>query len=266
LFRATKSGVVVLPPQRSEIANAMLKMGTRLMLLWRQVSLAVVYLSREYRRRWLCDPAPARRGLNSDYRETLTASPAMYLDSLGQAIPNSSLSGYLACGVPGTVAGFYEAHRRFGRLPWSDLLQPAIDLARNGMIIDRRMALSLKRKFDLLQQFPGSREIFSKAGKPLAENDTLFQKDLASTLQIIQTAGAAGFYTGLTAEKIITAMANNGGLITARDLKQYKAVWRKPISIDYRGYTIYSAAPPSSGGVLLAEIFNAWKHRCGIRA
>jgi len=194
-----------------------------------------------------------------DYREQapLTASPAMYLDSLGQVIPNSSLIGYLACGVPGTVAGFYEAHRRFGRLPWSDLLQPAVDLAQNGIIIDRRMASSLARKFDRLQQFPGSREIFTRAGKPLAENDTLFQKDLASTLRIIQTAGAPGFYSGLTAEKIITAMAKNGGLITARDLKQYKAIWRKPISIDYRGYTIYSAAPPSSGGVVLAEIFNA---------
>jgi gamma-glutamyltranspeptidase/glutathione hydrolase len=194
-----------------------------------------------------------------DYREKApqTASPAIYLDSLEQVRPNSSLIGYLASGVPGTVAGFYEAHQRFGRLPWSDLLQPAIDLAQNGIIIDRRMALSLESKFDVLQQFQGSRDIFTRAGKSLPENDTLFQKDLATTLRIIQTAGASGFYTGQTAEKIITAMAQNGGLITVQDLKQYKAVWRKPISVDYRGYTIYSAAPPSSGGVLLAEIFNA---------
>jgi gamma-glutamyltranspeptidase/glutathione hydrolase len=194
-----------------------------------------------------------------DYREKapLTATPTMYLDSTGAVSTGSSLIGYKACGVPGTVAGFYEAHQRYGKLPWSDLLQPAIELAREGILIDRRMASSLSSKFQILNQFPSSREIFTRRGESLQENDTLFQKDLAAVLQRIQSEGVAGLYTGPVAEKIIKAMEKNNGLITARDLIQYKAVWRSPIAIQYRGFTIYSAAPPSAGGIMLAEIFNA---------
>jgi len=194
-----------------------------------------------------------------DYREKapLRASPTMYLDDQGEVISDASMVGYLACGVPGTVAGFYEAYKKFGKLPWADLIQPAIDLADKGFRIDRRLALSLKDKLNILVRFPASSIIFSRRGEPFQENDTLIQRDLANTLRIIQSNGPSGYYQGPIADKIIETMTKNGGLISRQDLKAYQAIWRDPISFTYRQYSIHSVPPPSSGGILLAEIFNA---------
>lgn len=194
-----------------------------------------------------------------DYREKapLRAARDMYLDSTGQVIADASTIGYLASGVPGTVAGLYEAHQKFGSLPWQDLVAPAVRLADKGIILDRYLARSLKNNHDLFSPFPVTMEIFSRDGEPFAEGELLIQKDLAHTLKLIGKSGRDGFYRGETAAKIAGDMAQNGGLIGLDDLDTYQAQWREPIKFAYRQFMVYSMPPPSSGGVLLAEILQA---------
>ncbi len=197
-----------------------------------------------------------------DYREKapIKAAGDMYLDGAGEVIKDASTIGYRASGVPGTVAGLFEAHKRFGKLPWKILLQPAIDLAENGYSIDENQAESLGKENELFNRFPASKAIFTRDGQPFEAGDTLIQQDLAKTLRAIQTAGPEGFYQGHTAELMARDMQQNGGLITIDDLEEYEAIWREPISFSYRGYQIYSAPPPSSGGVLLATCLNTLEH------
>jgi len=193
-----------------------------------------------------------------DYREKapLSASKEMFLDDNNDVLPDASTSGYLAIGVPGTVRGLYRAYDKFGSLPWAELIQPAIDLALNGIIVDRFLEESLEENLDDFELFPPTKDIFTNNGELFREGDSLIQKDLARTLQLIQSKGPSGFYEGETAEKIVSAMKKNGGLITIEDLDDYKAIWRKSINFTYRGFDIYSMPLPSSGGILLAEIFN----------
>ncbi len=193
-----------------------------------------------------------------DYRETapLKASRDMYLNAEGEVIPDASLIGYKACGVPGTVYGMWQAHKRFGKLKWKELLEPAVRLAENGFRINALQAAMFKHHTPKMLRFPETARIFYPNGQPLKEGDLLIQKDLAETLKRIQKYGLQDFYRGQTAQKIAADMQGNGGLITLKDLQKYRAVWRKPVKIDYKGYTVYSMSLPSSGGILMAEILN----------
>jgi gamma-glutamyltranspeptidase/glutathione hydrolase len=188
-----------------------------------------------------------------DFRETapLAATRDMFLDARGE-VTERSIVGHLAVAVPGSVAGMWEAHRRFGSKPWSELLQPAIRLA-GGVVVHERLASSLREYRDRLQQFPATARIF---GGTTNAGERLEQRDLAQTLRRIQADGADGFYRGRTAELIVAEMRRGGGIITLEDLARYRAVWRDPIRFRYRDHDVISMPPPSSGGATIAEILN----------
>src|SRR6185436_13838743 len=190
-----------------------------------------------------------------DFREAapLKATRDMYLTPEGNVSDSLSLVGHLASGVTGSVAGMWEAHRRFGRLPWAELVQPAINLA-EGIVIHERLAGSLRRNQAALLRFPETARIFLKGASAPVVGDRLVQADLAATFRRIQQDGADGFYRGRTAELIEQEMRRGGGLITREDLAGYRAVWRDPVRFTYRGNTVISMPPPSSGGVTMAEM------------
>ncbi|MGE3526093.1 MAG: gamma-glutamyltransferase, partial [Gemmatimonadales bacterium] len=192
-----------------------------------------------------------------DYREAApgAASRDMYLDKDGNPT-DASLVGHLAVGVPGAVAGMAEAHRRFGRLPWSQVVEPAVRLARDGFTVDDYRHRSLAGRGRLLGRFASSRRYFLPGGKAPAVGTRFVQADLARTLAAIRDSGPAGFYRGWVADSLAGEMRRGGGIITLKDLAGYHALWRDPIQIRYRGYTIYSMPPASSGGVTMAEILN----------
>lgn len=190
-----------------------------------------------------------------DFREAapLRATRDMYLDAQGNVADSLSLVGHLASGVPGSVAGMWEAHKRFGHLPWAELVQPAINLA-EGIVVHERLAGSLHRNQAALLRFPETARIFLKGVTAPVVGDRLVQADLANTFRRIQQEGADGFYRGRTAELIEEEMRRGGGLITREDLAAYRAVWRDPIRFTYRGNTVISMPPPSSGGATMAEM------------
>ncbi|NNM33713.1 MAG: gamma-glutamyltransferase [Gemmatimonadetes bacterium] len=191
-----------------------------------------------------------------DHREKapLAATRDMFLDEEGN-VTEASTVGHLSAGVPGTVAGLWEAYRRFGSLTWSRLLQPAIDLAAGFEVRERQVA-TLVAAQNGIRQFESGATIFLPGGRVPQVGDTLRQYDLTETLIRIQTLGAADFYEGETADLLVAEMERGGGIITKEDLASYEAVWRDPTEFDYRGYTVYSMPPPSSGGVTMAEITN----------
>jgi gamma-glutamyltranspeptidase / glutathione hydrolase len=197
-----------------------------------------------------------------DYREKAPAAATkdMYLDSAGNVRPGGlSLNGHLASGVPGSVAGMEQAHKRFGKLPWKQVLQPAIDLARNGFPLTDRDALGLNRIRADFARFNPGKTYFFKSANPADtvtwhRGDRLTQPDLARTLQRIQQQGRAGFYEGETARLFADEMRRGGGIITEADLKSYQAFWREPIREDYKNYKIITMPPPSSGGVALVQL------------
>ena len=192
-----------------------------------------------------------------DYREAAPARATrdMYVDSAGDVTP-ASLTGHLAVAVPGSVAGLFEAHRKFGRLPWKDVVAPAIKLADDGYLLDgprnRQIALEAGR----LALFPASRTQFLVDGAAPAPGYRLVQPDLARTLELVADSGPRVFYRGRVAGLIVEEMQRGRGLITRTDLARYRVRWRAPVQITYRGYTIYTMPPPSGGGVTLAEILN----------
>jgi gamma-glutamyltranspeptidase/glutathione hydrolase len=192
-----------------------------------------------------------------DYRETAPAraSRNMYLDTRGEPTERS-ITGQLAAGVPGSVAGLLEAHRRYGRLPLPIVIGPAIRLARDGFQVDEYRSESIADDSARLVLFPASVTSFLPGGKRPEPGSTLRQPDLATTLEAIRDGGSAGFYRGRVADLIVAEMARGEGLISLEDLASYRAVWREPITIEYRGYTIYSMPPASSGGVTMGEILN----------
>jgi gamma-glutamyltranspeptidase/glutathione hydrolase len=193
-----------------------------------------------------------------DYRETAPARAThdMYLDEKGQST-TKSVSGPLAPGVPGAVAGMLEAHRRFGRLPLAQVIGPAIRLARDGFVVDSFHARSLASATRRFAQYsPAALAQYTINGAPLTPGATLKQPDLARTLEAIRDRGRDGFYKGWVAKAIAAEMRRDGGIITEADLAGYRAKWRDPIRITYRGWTIWSMPPASSGGPTLAMIFN----------
>jgi gamma-glutamyltranspeptidase/glutathione hydrolase len=188
-----------------------------------------------------------------DYREkaSMNAHRDMYLDSSGNVIPSKSLLGGLAVGVPGTIAGIFEVHRKFGTLPMHDLIQPAIDLARNGLRISKHEAGRLASYRALFQQVNKEDILFAQTWR---HKQLLIQEKLAHTLERIQKNGRDEFYKGETAKKIVSFLQQNGGIISLEDLATYEVKWRKPIQFYYHNLKITTMAPPSSGGICLGQI------------
>jgi gamma-glutamyltranspeptidase/glutathione hydrolase len=204
-----------------------------------------------------------------DFRETAPAAAErdMFLDAQGaprrlpasaatstEPGPEASKTGHLAAGVPGSVAGLWELHRRFGSRPWAELLAPAIALAADGFTVDAELARSAAEAMPRLSRFAASRALFAPDGTPPAPGETLQNPDLARVLKRIAAEGRDGFYAGDTARLLLRELQRGGGLIRQRDLDAYQARWREPIAFSYRGHTILSMPPPSSGGVALALI------------
>ncbi|MDT8368802.1 MAG: gamma-glutamyltransferase [Longimicrobiales bacterium] len=190
-----------------------------------------------------------------DFREKAPAAATadMYLDARGNPT-DASVVGHRASGVPGSVRGMWDAHLRFGTLDWARLVEPAIALAGGFEVRDRFLNSLDPSMVEALQAFPASAAQFLPAGgQPPAVGDTLRQPDLAATLTRIRDRGADGFYRGETARLIVEEMARGGGLITAEDLAGYTAAWRDVVETEYRGYTLLSMPPSSSGGVTMAE-------------
>ena len=204
--------------------------------------------------------AAGRRDIAIDYRETAPARTTrdIFLDDKGEADPAKSRDGGLAIGVPGTVAGLVLAHRKYGsgRLTLAQLLAPAIALARDGFILDGDIAETLASARPLLERWPSSVKIFFKGDAVLSAGEKLVQTDLANSLGTIARQGVRGFYEGPVAEGIVKAVRDAGGRMTLDDLKSYRAIERAPVRGTYRGYTIVSMPPPSSGGVHLVEMLN----------
>ena len=194
----------------------------------------------------------------NDHRERAPAAASrdMFLDEDGQIIKGLSTASHLAVGVPGSVAGLLDVLERYGRLDRKRVMQPAIDLASKGFVLDRDMAGQFARRQEVFAQYPASAAVFSNAGKPYAMGDLFVQTDLANTLRRIQKNGKAGFYQGATADLLVAEMQRGGGLISHDDLLNYRSSWREPIRGTYRGHEIVSMPPPSSGGILLVQMLN----------
>ncbi|HXW97904.1 MAG TPA: gamma-glutamyltransferase, partial [Gemmatimonadales bacterium] len=193
-----------------------------------------------------------------DYRETAPgrATHDMYLNRQGEPTSLSD-KGYLASGVPGSVAGMVEAQHRYGRLPFKDVIAPAIRLAEEGFIVDEHRSRSIDEYRAWLYTYPASRRYFlPEKGQAPAPGSRWVQRDLGRTLEAIRDHGRDGFYRGWVADSIVAEMHRGGGIISLEDLAGYKPIWREPIAISYRGRTIYSMPPSSSGGVTLGLILN----------
>ncbi|WP_019672445.1 gamma-glutamyltransferase [Psychrobacter lutiphocae] len=194
-----------------------------------------------------------------DYREKapLKADKDMYLDSEGNADKQLSRYHGLAVGVPGTVAGLVTALENYGSMTLPQVMAPAIDLAENGIEVTPGLAESLVSLEDRLKKWPSSAKIFFKAdGSHYQVGERLYQPELATSLKRIAQQGAAGFYTGDTAEKIVKAVNDAGGVLSMQDMADYQALIRQPVVGDYRGYQIASMPPPSSGGAHIIQILN----------
>jgi gamma-glutamyltranspeptidase/glutathione hydrolase len=194
-----------------------------------------------------------------DFREVAPgkATRDMYLDKDGNVIPNASVEGYLAAGVPGTVAGLSAMLNRYGSKSLVTLIQPAIYYAENGFNVTARQAETFNEYAPRLKKFASSRQYFLKVdGSNYKEGEVLIQKDLAKTLRLIAQKGPDAFYKGEIAELIAKDMSANGGIITKEDLAKYKPIWREPVKGTYRGYDIISMSPPSSGGTHIVQILN----------
>lgn len=190
-----------------------------------------------------------------DFREKApsAAFADMYLDENGNAVSELSQTAELAAGVPGTVDGMVQAFEKYSKLrDWKRLLQPAIEIAENGFHLTEKQANSLNKKKEDFDKYNRAPTPFN--AKNYVKGDLLIQPDLAKTLKAIRDQGRSGFYDGWVADKIVAQMKDGNGIISKQDLKEYKAIWRKPIITDYRGFEIISMPPPSSGGIALAQL------------
>ena len=193
-----------------------------------------------------------------DFRETapISATKDMFLDGQGNPIEDKSLIGALAMGVPGTVRGLFYAQKKYGNISWNEVLQPAIELARNGFAVRKYLLKSLEVKEENLRKFTETRKIFFPNGELPKEGETFFQPELANALEEISLHGDSVFYEGKIADRIVATVQKYGGILSKKDFINYKVIPREPVVINYRGYTIYSMPPPSSGGLVLKGIFN----------
>jgi gamma-glutamyltranspeptidase/glutathione hydrolase len=193
-----------------------------------------------------------------DFRETApgAATATMYLDANGNPVPERSRRGYLAVGIPGTVAGLELARAKYGTRPRAALMADAIRLARDGFVLDQGDADMLADAADEFRKDGPSAAIFLNRGQPWKPGQRLVQTDLARSLSLIAKGGTTAFYNGPIAAKIVAASKGGGGILATKDFATYRARELKPLECDYRGYHMISAPPPSSGGVVLCETFN----------
>lgn len=192
-----------------------------------------------------------------DFREKAPASASrdMYLDSAGNAVAEKSLYGHLAAGVPGSVAGMVQAHQKYGKLKWADVVQPALDLAEKGFTLTERQAKEYASEQKEFARYNPGKSYFIK--EKWNTGDIWVQEDLAKTLKLIRDKGRDGFYAGEVADHIVAEMEAGGGLISKEDLKNYLAVWRDPVVGNYKEYRIITMPPPSSGGIALIQLLNS---------
>ncbi len=193
-----------------------------------------------------------------DFREKAPAAATtnMYLDNEGNVIPELSTQGHLASGVPGSVDGMVEAHKKYGTLAWKDLLQPAVDLALNGFTLSEREAAWFNEmKEDLIKYNTVKPEFLLKEN--WQPGDSIKWIELGHTLERIRDLGRAGFYEGKTAEDLVAEMNRGKGLITLEDLKNYSSAWREPVVANYKEYKIISMPPSSSGGICLVQLLKS---------
>lgn len=194
-----------------------------------------------------------------NFRETApaAATTSMYLDPSGEVRANSNHDGPLSVGVPGTVAGLWLAHQRLGSLAWRQLVQPAVDLARDGFPVSWELIDFMEDLAPVDHPwYAETRRVFLDDGRPYAPHETLRQPDLARSLERIRDDGRDGFYRGETARLLTEFLAKHGGILTEEDLASYHAVEQPPVHGTYRGYDVYGMAPPSSGGIAIIEMLN----------
>jgi gamma-glutamyltranspeptidase / glutathione hydrolase len=191
-----------------------------------------------------------------DYREKapMAASKNMYLDKDGNVIKGKSTLGAMAIGIPGTVAGLFEVHEKFGSLPFEKLIQPAINLARKGVVVTKKQAERLNKYKKYFTEANDHTILLDKEWK---EGDTIKYQNLAETFMRIKEQGRDGFYKGKTADMLVNYVHKLGGIITKKDLESYNAKWRKPVEFTYRDLKVIAMSPPSSGGICNAQIFKA---------
>jgi gamma-glutamyltranspeptidase/glutathione hydrolase len=188
-----------------------------------------------------------------DFREKapLLATKDMYLDSLGNVIPGKSTLGAMSVGVPGSVAGVFAVHKKLGSLPIEDIIKPAIELAKRGVVITKKQEKKFKNYQESFRKANKDSILFEK---PWKANDTIKYHALAETLTRIMNTGRDEFYKGETAKRLVKFIQENGGILTEEDLAKYEVKWRKPVTFEYDDLTIISMSPPSSGGICLAQI------------
>jgi gamma-glutamyltranspeptidase / glutathione hydrolase len=263
--KGSKGAVVAAHPLASQVGRHILDLGGNAVdaAIATQLALAVVYPAAGNLGGggFLVARLADGRELAIDYREKAPAAATrdMYLDDKGNPITNLSLDGHLASGVPGTVSGLYASHK-YGKLPFTTLLEPAIRLAENGYVITEREARGLNETQEGFRVSNTVMPVFVKK-TPWKAGDTLIQKDLAGTLKRMKDKGSAGFYEGETAKLLVEEMKRGKGLITLEDLKNYQAAERKVHKFTYKGYTILSMPLPSSGGVLLQQMLGMLEDR-----
>ncbi len=201
------------------------------------------------------------REASLDFRETApgAATRDMYLGANGHA-DDRSITGDLSAGVPGSVAGLWAAHQRYGSRPWAELVAPAIALAEQGFVVDAEFAREIRDDSARLSRFPATKALFFPNGRVPSPGDHWRNPDLAAVLRLIATDGPKGFYAGRTAELIAAEMHRAGGIITKQDLSNYAVRWREPIAFDYRGHRVISMPPPSSGGITMALLAHELSH------
>ena len=205
---------------------------------------------------FLLHDADSGQDLFLDAREYAPASatPEQYLDKDGGLDRDRAQNGAWSAGIPGLPAGLVELARRHGRLPLQASLAPAIRIAREGFPVYARMADGYQRRREVMRRYPGTREVYERGGKPIAEGDIFKQPELARTLELLAEKGFDGFYRGETAKKLLAGVRQAGGRWTADELAAYRVKQRTPIQFEYRGWKITTAPPPSSGGIALATM------------
>jgi gamma-glutamyltranspeptidase/glutathione hydrolase len=192
-----------------------------------------------------------------DFREKAPAKASrdMYLDASGNAITEKSIYGHLAAGVPGSVDGMVKAHTKYGKLSWSEVVQPALNLAQNGFAITERQVQEFLSMQKSIKKYNPGKNYFVK--DQWTKGELWVQKDLAKTLQLIRDNGREGFYAGEVADLIVAEMQRGGGLISKEDLKNYQSQWRDPLVGTYKDFKIITMPPPSSGGIALLQLLNS---------
>jgi len=196
-----------------------------------------------------------------DFRETAPGASTrnMYLGANGHS-DDRSITGELSAGVPGSVAGLWAAHERFGSRPWAELVAPAIALAEQGFVVDSEFVREIRDDSARLSRFPATKALLLPKGRVPSPGDHWSNPDLAAVLRRISTNGPKGFYAGRTAELIAAEMHRGGGIIRPKDLAGYQVKWRDPIAFDYRGHRVISMPPPSSGGITMAIVAHELSH------